>query len=452
MPSVFESVTNLLAQGDTLARMSGALGTNTGNTQRAVELATPTLLSGLADKSGQPGGMADVTRMLDSAERSPLSEVDGMLEDGELLDGENALGREMLDGIFGANQDGVISRLASRAGVNSGVMGGLLPMIVPVVMGAVAKRRSGEQLNEMGVANLLIGERSEMQRNGLLGVKRVSVTATTAAGGEAAAGAGAFGDNAAAANLGADNATAAGAGAARDAELPPRRISTAISDAPKAPRPYEPPPSSFNWLPWLIGAVIVIAIAAWAFVQFGITDSEDLTSPAADLVDGAGDAVTDAGDAATDAAESAGETVAETTDIGEEATADAAEDPQVATSAPVAGSTINELLDLEPITFAVNSAEITAEGQAVLADVVEFMNGNPDVNVEIGGHTDSDGDDAVNLELSQNRADSVMTFLVSEGVAAERMTTAGFGETQPIAGNDTPENKAINRRIEFTIQ
>jgi outer membrane protein OmpA-like peptidoglycan-associated protein len=116
------------------------------------------------------------------------------------------------------------------------------------------------------------------------------------------------------------------------------------------------------------------------------------------------------------------------------------------------GTTINEILDLDPITFAVNSADITPEGQAVLAGAVEFMKANPGVNVEIGGHTDSDGDDAFNLALSQERADSVKAFLVAEGVEADRMSTRGYGEAEPKVANDSPANKAINRRIEFTIQ
>ena len=88
----------------------------------------------------------------------------------------------------------------------------------------------------------------------------------------------------------------------------------------------------------------------------------------------------------------------------------------------------------------------------MLADAVAFMNANPDVAVEIGGHTDSDGDDASNLALSRARADSVKAFLEGEGVDGGRMTTKGYGEAEPKVDNDSPDNKAINRRIEFTIQ
>ena len=117
-----------------------------------------------------------------------------------------------------------------------------------------------------------------------------------------------------------------------------------------------------------------------------------------------------------------------------------------------APATINEELSLDPITFAVNSAEITAEGQAVLDEAAAFLEANPEINVEIAGHTDSDGDDASNLDLSQRRAESVEAYLEGQGIDGARMEPQGYGETEPVVDNDTAENKAVNRRIEFRIQ
>ena len=78
---------------------------------------------------------------------------------------------------------------------------------------------------------------------------------------------------------------------------------------------------------------------------------------------------------------------------------------------------------------------------------------NEPVKVKIIGHTDSDGDDAKNLELSQRRAQSVKNELVSKfGIDASRIETEGAGETTPVAPNDTPANKALNRRVEFVKQ
>jgi outer membrane protein OmpA-like peptidoglycan-associated protein len=80
------------------------------------------------------------------------------------------------------------------------------------------------------------------------------------------------------------------------------------------------------------------------------------------------------------------------------------------------------------------------------------MKDNPDIKFEIGGYTDSDGDDAYNMTLSQQRADAVKTQLTSMGIDASRLTTKGYGETKPISDNKTPEGKANNRRVEFVKQ
>ena len=102
------------------------------------------------------------------------------------------------------------------------------------------------------------------------------------------------------------------------------------------------------------------------------------------------------------------------------------------------------------ITFDVNKAEIKPESQGTLKDIATVLQENPGVRVKIVGHTDSDGDDQLNFQLSQQRAEAVKVALASQfGIDASRLETGGAGEKQPIAANDTPANKAINRRVEF---
>jgi len=102
------------------------------------------------------------------------------------------------------------------------------------------------------------------------------------------------------------------------------------------------------------------------------------------------------------------------------------------------------------ITFDVNKADIKPESHGTLNDIATVLKENPAVKVKIIGHTDSDGDDALNLSLSKLRAESVKNELSSKfGVEASRMETEGAGESKPVASNDTPVNKAMNRRVEF---
>lgn len=102
------------------------------------------------------------------------------------------------------------------------------------------------------------------------------------------------------------------------------------------------------------------------------------------------------------------------------------------------------------ITFDVNKADIKPESFGTLKSIADVLKENPSVNVKIVGHTDSDGDDAKNLDLSKRRAESVKNELAkSFGIAVSRMETEGAGESKPVAPNDTPANKALNRRVEF---
>lgn len=102
------------------------------------------------------------------------------------------------------------------------------------------------------------------------------------------------------------------------------------------------------------------------------------------------------------------------------------------------------------IYFDVNKDVIKPESYGTLKEIAAILNDAPDVKVKIVGYTDSDGVDAANLDLSKRRAASVKAELVkSYGVKGDRLVTDGMGESQPVAPNDSPSNKALNRRVEF---
>lgn len=102
------------------------------------------------------------------------------------------------------------------------------------------------------------------------------------------------------------------------------------------------------------------------------------------------------------------------------------------------------------IYFDVNKDVVKPESYGTLKEIATILNEVPEVKVKIVGHTDSDGADAANLDLSKRRAASVKAELAkSFNVNADRLVTDGLGETQPVAPNDSPANKALNRRVEF---
>lgn len=103
------------------------------------------------------------------------------------------------------------------------------------------------------------------------------------------------------------------------------------------------------------------------------------------------------------------------------------------------------------INFKVNSDEITVDSYRVLDEAAAVFVKFKDARVEIQGHTDSDGQDARNLELSARRARSVVTYLVRRGVDPDQLEWVGYGETRPLVPNTTQSAKAVNRRVEFHL-
>ena len=113
--------------------------------------------------------------------------------------------------------------------------------------------------------------------------------------------------------------------------------------------------------------------------------------------------------------------------------------------------TIGDRFVLENVYFDVDKHDLLPESVVSLGKLYKILEAHPNMKVEIGGHTSSVGGFEHNMELSQNRAKSVKRFLVVQGIDHLRVKTEGYGPTEPIATNDTPEGRAKNRRVEIKI-
>ena len=119
---------------------------------------------------------------------------------------------------------------------------------------------------------------------------------------------------------------------------------------------------------------------------------------------------------------------------------------------PTCQALMTGLLGKNRVLFETGGAKIDADSSGLLDTLVFTAKSCPSARIEVSGHTDSDGDDGMNLDLSKRRAQAVVGYLTASGIADDRIHAAGYGETRPIASNDTEDGKALNRRIEFTIQ
>ena len=106
---------------------------------------------------------------------------------------------------------------------------------------------------------------------------------------------------------------------------------------------------------------------------------------------------------------------------------------------------------LNNIFFDYSKATLQPESYPELDRLFDLLSKNSKLNIEIGGHTDDDGAADYNLTLSQQRAEAVVQYLVAKGLPASRFKAVGYGKNKPLVPNDSPENRAQNRRVEFTI-
>jgi OOP family OmpA-OmpF porin len=120
--------------------------------------------------------------------------------------------------------------------------------------------------------------------------------------------------------------------------------------------------------------------------------------------------------------------------------------------ATVCQQLFSEVLGKGTIRFESGRSNLDPDSSGLLDHLIEIALRCPTTNIEVAGHTDTDGDSATNQALSEKRAQAVVDYLVKAGLPTGRFTAAGYGSTQPVAANDTDDGKARNRRIEFVVK
>lgn len=115
------------------------------------------------------------------------------------------------------------------------------------------------------------------------------------------------------------------------------------------------------------------------------------------------------------------------------------------------GCGTGDVIVLRGVNFEFDQSRLTVNAKTILDAVAAELEAYPDIKIELGGHTDAKGSDEYNQTLSERRAASVVSYLESKGIAADRMTSAGYGESLPVADNETDEGRELNRRVELKV-
>lgn len=419
--NLLDLVKGQLTGGNTLDMISGLLGENATTTQAGIGAALPTLLGSVIQSGSTTSGAASLLNLLkDGGHDGGIMDNFGALLGGG--SGTNSLmsaGSGILTSLLGDKLGPIAGLIGQVSGMKSGSASSLLSLVAPMLMGSIGKQVSANGLGASGLMSLLAGQSDFVK-----------------------------------AALPAGMGSLLGLGGPSVSNAVSNVTNTATRAASNASNAVEDTASGFNFLPWLIGAAVLLG----GFYAF-----KTCNTPAVDtsVVNKAVDATKNAASTATDAATTAASNVA--TKIGEifkltlpggtvlDVPKGSLEDGLVTFIQSKDTVSKTRWFDFDRLLFETGKATLKPESAAQLANVSAIMKAFPNVKIKVGGYTDNVGNAASNFKLSGERAKNVMAELVKLGTAATRMEAEGYGDKNPVASNDTEEGRAKNRRISMRV-
>ena len=407
--SMLESILGMVTP-DMNQALASRLGESATGVQSGLSAATATTLSGLADKASDSGFLSQITGLLGGGTgQNILASLPSIASSGPTGTVSDVINR-FLPLVFGTQQGQVASAVTQFAGLGSGSGLGLLKMAAPLVLGYFAKMHSAGSLTTSSLANALRAEAPNLKSY-----------------------------------LPANLHSAAGA-------VSPGPARAAFGTAPVVVAERSTP----RWLvPLAIAGALLLGLLAIRSLMNpapAVRTAATVTNEAANTV--VREATTTATNTAPAAWAALGDLMKVKLPDGTEINVPSrgVEARLVSylndNTAPVSDTT---WFDFDRLLFDTGSATLQPASQDQLTNIAGILKAYPQVKIRIGGYTDNTGDPAANLQLSQQRADSVMAQLTQLGVDPSRMSAKGYGQEDPVADNSTEEGRQKNRRISLRV-
>ena len=454
------------------------LGESESNVGSALSNIFPSILGSVIDKGSTEEGANGLMNVLKDADTSILGNIGGLFGGGAgAVNGLLNSGSGILSFLMGNKIGGVVDILMKVTGMKSSASSSLLKMAAPFVISMIGKQVRSGGLNVGGLMDMLKGQKeyvapalpagmaSAMGLSEFGGgnvVDKVSGKTVAAVGAAGAVVGGAVNKVSDSGKKIVGGAGDLAGGALDGGKKAIGGVANAAGDVGGAAVK-----TGGGLLKWLLPAFLGLLALAW-FASRGCNTgvdalddmaakTKDMTENVVDKTAGAmGDVADAAGDAAGDVMDAVGGVFGNINEA-----AKAAMD-KISFAAGSAGAQMKDYIDggfkgdgrftFNNLTFASGSANIAGETGTEVDNIAAILKTYPDVNINVEGYTDSSGDAAKNVTLSESRAVAVKNRLVAAGIDASRISTKGYGAENPVASNDTPEGMAKNRRIEVTIR
>ncbi|MEO5582189.1 MAG: OmpA family protein [Saprospiraceae bacterium] len=397
--------------GELAGQASKFLGESESNTSKAVSAIFPTLLGSLVGKGSSESGARGILDFLKSnnIDGSILDNLSGLFSGGQSTDSLLNSGSGILKFLVGDKLGSIVDVISNVAGVKTGSSSSLLKMASPLLIGFIAKVIKEKSLDALGLKNLLASQKEFI-------AKGIPSALSTVLG---------FG------NMGAGTSSSTS-----------RSSNTRSND------------NGNNMMKWLLPLILVGALALW-FGRKGC--NKEMSAPAVTETLDKAKAVADS---IAMAAKHVSDSIAATISRLRLPGGIELNTKRGSFTDKIATYLIDSTAKLDPkmavfifdgVNFKSGSDSLTAESNTQLDELVNVMKAFSKVFVKVVGHTDNVGDAAMNKKISDMRAKSVKSYLVSQGVPGRRIETAGMGSASPVGDNSTDAGKAANRRVEVLV-
>jgi OmpA-OmpF porin, OOP family len=361
-------------------------------TRTALNSSVPSVLAGLTHLASSSEGVTKLGNLVRDGAFAPVADnASTLFSGGTPTTNMMSAGQQLLGNIFGENSSSVSDMLARDSGIRSSSASSLMGMTAPLVLGVIGKYASSQGLNASGIASLLRG-----QKESIFGALPAGMSQLIGVSGPRIV-------PPSSTNTYRDTSTTA----VRDV---PRQTYSAAPTVPSAT-------GSKKWL-W-IGLIALAALLLWMFARsrgpngsltrLALPNGTSISVPEGSL------------------------------------------NYNLASYLGSQSQDVPRTFVFDHLNFQTASTELTPDSVQSVSDLTAILKAYPNAHVTLTGHTDNTGDVDANQRLSVDRANAVKAMLVSGGVPSDRISTAGYGQSRPIAANDTDEGRTRNRRIELTV-
>jgi outer membrane protein OmpA-like peptidoglycan-associated protein len=357
--------------------------------------------------SSQEGASSLTSLIRECGYGSAVESVGSLFGGGTATNGMMASGTQLLGKLFGNNSLPVANAVAGAGGVSSASATKLLALVAPLTLGVLGKRAASQKTGLSGITSELLEQKSDIAAAAPSGITKIFGAGPTLVGSE------------------------------RDAERlsvspgviehPSESAGYAESDVKRRGYAAEPPVlrrGGTSWLPILIIAALV-ALGIWLLVR-GRARTANVPPTGIVRVSLPG-----------------GRSVA--------VPRGSIDDNVAAFLAGRTPGSLPRVFVFDHLNFESGSSQLTPDSAPTVNNLAQILIAYPNARVQLLGHTDNTGTPEANQTLSQDRANAVKEMLVNQGIAPDRITAIGFGQTRPIAPNDTEQGRAHNRRLELNV-